>query len=67
MYINLYFDDYNFLRLMFMWIYFCEWQMYTQDDYKDPEPVNLESWKKRLTRKIKHHLIAGGSMEEDLV
>lgn len=44
-----------------------KWQMYTQDDYKDPEPVNLESWKKRLTRKIKHHLIAGGSMEEDLV
>ncbi|KAI5969591.1 omh4 [Candida margitis] len=43
------------------------WQKYTQDDYRDPEPVNLESWKKRLTRKIKHHLIAGGSMEEDLV
>lgn len=44
-----------------------KWQMYTQDDYKDPEPVNFESWNKRLTRKIKHHLIAGGSMEEDLV
>nr|WOG36206.1 uncharacterized protein [Candida metapsilosis] len=43
------------------------WQEFTSDDYKDPQPVDLEKWKKRLERKIKYHLNAGGSMEVDLV
>ncbi|KAI5962336.1 KTR5 [Candida pseudojiufengensis] len=44
-----------------------KWEKFIQDDYRDNDVIDVDRWTKRIDRKIKHHLRAGGKVGDNLV